>query len=66
MSRVNGFLTRSLITFQTTIQKIETYRSSSAIRSHAAVTVKRGRDLSTPKTNNSNAGNSALKQPREL
>ena len=57
MSRVNGFLTRSLITFQTTIQKIETYRSTSAIRSHAAVTVKRGRDLSTPKTNYNTACN---------
>ena len=57
MSRVNGFLTRSLITFQTTIQKIETYRSTSAIRSHAAVTVKRGRDLSTPKTNYNTTSN---------
>ena len=31
------------------MKKIDSYRSNSAIRSHALDTVKRGRDLSTPK-----------------
>lgn len=46
-SRVNTFLSRGLVKFQGAMQKIESYRSNSAIRNHANETVKQGKDLST-------------------
>jgi hypothetical protein len=64
---MNAWLSRSFETIQQgfveTIQQgfktVEQKRSNSAIRSHAAVTVQRGRDLSTP------IKLTATKEPRE-
>lgn len=45
-SRLNNFLSKS---FQGAMQKIESYRSNSAINRHANETIKQGRDLSASK-----------------
>jgi hypothetical protein len=47
-SRFNGFISKSMITFQGAMKKFDSYRSNSAITRHAENTVKKGRDLSTP------------------
>lgn len=56
---MNAWLSRSFETIQQGFKTIEQKRSHSAIRSHAAVTVQRGRDLSTP------IKLTATKEPRE-
>jgi len=42
MSRINGFISRSVEKFQGAMQKLNSFRSNSQIKYHAAETVKRG------------------------